>query len=76
MMVRETRVLSMFKNVIAPVQAWLLLQGRCVGCGKELMLGNKSKRGNGTEKVVCTCGRIFIYDPKARKYRRALLDEV
>jgi predicted nucleic acid-binding Zn-ribbon protein len=65
----------MFKNVIAPIQAWLLSQGRCVGCGKELSIGKKVKR-NGTEKVTCSCGRIFIYDPKTKKYRRALLEEV
>lgn len=65
----------MFKNVIAPIQAWLLSQGRCVGCGKELSLGKKEKR-DGTEKVTCSCGRIFIYDPKNKKYRRALLEEV
>jgi len=65
----------MFKNVIAPIQAWLLSQGRCVGCGKELSSGKRVKR-NGTEKVTCSCGRIFIYDPKTKKYRRALLEEV
>ena len=57
----------MFKNVIAPIQAWLLSQGRCVGCGKEL---------SGKEKVTCSCGRIFVYDKKMEKYRRALLEEV
>lgn len=66
----------MFKNVIAPVQAWLLSQGRCVGCGREISAGKASKRDDGTEKVVCECGRIFIHDPKTRKYRRALLEEV
>lgn len=70
------RVPKVFKNVIAPVQAWLLSQGRCVGCGRELGDGKKTKRGDGTEKVVCECGRIFIHDPKTRKYRRALLEEV
>ncbi|MBI2007559.1 MAG: hypothetical protein HYS83_02580 [Candidatus Blackburnbacteria bacterium] len=66
----------MFKNVISPVQAWLLSQGRCVGCGRDLSGGKKSKGKNGTEKVVCECGRIFIHDLKSGKYRRALLEEV
>ncbi len=67
----------MFKNVIAPVQAWLLSQGRCVGCGRELSEGKITKRRDGTEKVVCAkCGRIFIHDTKNNKYRRALLEEV
>jgi predicted nucleic acid-binding Zn-ribbon protein len=66
----------MFKNVVAPIQAWLLSQGRCVGCGKELKIGKREDRRDGTEKVTCSCGRIFIYDPKPKKYRRALLEEV
>ena len=57
----------MFKNVISPIQAWLLSQGRCVGCGRELANG---------KKVTCQCGRIFIHDSKSNKYRRALLNEV
>jgi len=28
------------------------------------------------EKVTCSCGRIFIHDPKEKKYRRALIEEV
>jgi DNA-directed RNA polymerase subunit RPC12/RpoP len=66
----------MFKNVIAPIQAWLLSQGRCVGCGKELSLGKKESKKDGTEKVSCNCGRIFVHDSRANKYRRALLEEV
>jgi hypothetical protein len=66
----------MFKNVISPIQAWLLSQKRCVGCGKELTLGKKESRRDGTEKITCSCGRIFIHDPKTKKYRRALLEEV
>jgi len=66
----------MLKNVIAPIQAWLLFQGRCVGDGKPLTAGKREKRRDATEKVTCSCGRIFIYDPKTKKYRRALLEEV
>ncbi len=67
----------MFKSVIAPVQAWLLSQGRCVGCGKDLGSGKreKAKKAKG-EKVTCGCGRIFIYDLEEKKYRRALFEEV
>jgi len=66
----------MFKNVIAPIQAWLLSQGRCVGCGRPLTEGKKAKRKDGTYKITCECGRIFINDPKKNTYRRALLEEV
>ncbi|PIP57167.1 hypothetical protein COT08_01215 [Candidatus Woesebacteria bacterium CG07_land_8_20_14_0_80_44_9] len=66
----------MFKDVIAPIQAWLLSQGRCVGCGKELTNGKAKDLADGTKKISCNCGRIFIFDPKVKKYRRALLEEV
>lgn len=66
----------MFKKIIAPVQAWLLAQGKCVGCGASLQKGRREGRGNGTEKVICKCGRIFIFDKKIGKYRRALFEEV
>jgi predicted nucleic acid-binding Zn-ribbon protein len=66
----------MLKNVIAPIQAWLLSQDRCVGCGKPLKDKKRQKGAHNTEKVTCTCGRIFIYNKKTKKYRRALLEEV
>jgi predicted nucleic acid-binding Zn-ribbon protein len=72
----KPRIPKVFKNVIAPIQAWLLSQGRCVGCGRELSNGKKEARRDGTQKVTCACGRIFIYDPQTKKYRRALLEEV
>jgi hypothetical protein len=66
----------MFKSVISPIQAWLLSQARCVGCGRELSEGKMSDYKMGSKKVVCQCGRIFINDPSTKKYRRALLEEV
>ena len=66
----------MFKNIIAPVQAWLLSRGKCVGCGTALSAGRKEKLKDGREKIICQCGRIFIHDQKANKYRRALFEEV
>jgi len=66
----------MIKNLIAPVQAWLMSQGRCVGCGTPLSNGTEKKvRGNIV--VTCNkCGRIFIRNPKTNSYRRALFDEI
>ena len=64
----------MIKNVIAPMQAWLLSQGRCVGCSMPIEKGKKEKHNKGT-KITCKCGRIYIKDEK-NKYRRALLTEV
>lgn len=68
----------MFKNIIAPVQAWLLSRGTCVGCGTPLTEGDRvaSKKVKDNEQVTCKCGRIFIYNPKTNTYRRALLSEV
>lgn len=63
----------MFKNVIAPVQAWLLSQGKCVGCGTPLSEG-KSKKTKFGNQISCKCGRIYI--EANGKYRRALLEEV
>lgn len=64
----------MIKNVIAPIQAWLLAQGRCVGCSQPLSEAKHEKHKNGAEKVTCKCKRIYIYEDK--KYRRALIEEV
>lgn len=66
----------MFKNIIAPVQAWLLSRGQCVGCGTLLDKGKKETKNDGTEKISCKCGRIYIHDPKTNHYRRALFEEV
>lgn len=66
----------MFKNIIAPVQAWLLSRGQCVGCGAPLVKGKKGKGDGETEKITCKCGRIYIFDLKSKKYRRALFEEV
>ncbi len=66
----------MFKKIIAPIQAWLLSQGRCVGCGAPLSEGKREEHEGDREKVTCECGRIFIYDPKKDSYRRALFEEV
>ncbi|MEK7565769.1 MAG: hypothetical protein AAB506_01860 [Patescibacteria group bacterium] len=65
----------MFKNIISPVQAWLLSQGKCVGCGMTLTGGAVSKYEAGFRKVTCKCRRIYIQEEKTGKYRRARLEE-
>ncbi|MCL4390349.1 MAG: hypothetical protein M1484_05160 [Patescibacteria group bacterium] len=60
----------MFKNLIAPVQAWLLSQGKCVGCG--MVLAKAKRDGN---RVVCKCKRVYV-DEGNGKFRRAKLEEV
>lgn len=66
----------MFKNIISPVQAWLLSRGQCVGCGAVIAKGERTKRKDGTERLICKCGRVYIFDPNTKKYRRALFEEV
>lgn len=66
----------MLKSVIAPIQAWLLSRGQCVGCGTAMTKGKKEKRNAESDKITCKCGRIFIYEHKTQKYRRALFSEV
>jgi len=66
----------MFKNIIAPVQAWLLSKGQCVGCGTPLSKGKEEPGKDGNKKITCKCGRIFILDSGTKRYRRALFEEV
>lgn len=66
----------MFKNVIAPIQSWLLSMGQCVGCGTPLSKGTKVDLDKTSAKITCKCGRIFIYDKNKKTYRRALFSEI
>lgn len=66
----------MLKNIVAPIQAWLLYSGKCVGCGKPLDKYKKIALKGKTEKVICKCGRVYIFDKETKKYRRALIKEV
>ena len=62
----------MLKNIISPVQAWLISQGRCGGCGRDLPKIQKK----GMVRVDCVCRRVYMYDSEANTYRRANLDEI
>ena len=65
----------MIKRIIAPVQAWVILQGKCAGCGRNLAVGKKYERSDNTQKVVCKCGRIYIFEKRTGKFRRASFAE-
>ncbi len=65
----------MLKNIIAPVQAWLLSQKRCVGCGMPLAKGVKDKKGK-FATFTCKCKRVYVYDETKKTYRRALINEI
>jgi hypothetical protein len=62
----------MFKQLIAPVQKWLLKHKQCVGCGRSL---NQAKQENKKGKLLttCVCGRIYVQE--GGQFRRALFEE-
>lgn len=66
----------MIRNIVAPVQAWMLSQGKCVGCGTPLVKGNVKKFKVKDKIVTCKCGRIFVFETQKKRYRRALLKEI
>jgi len=65
----------MIKKILAPVQAWILLQGKCAGCGRNLSQARKIERLGNSQKVICTCGRIYIFDKRRGRYHRATFEE-
>lgn len=70
-------IINKFKAAIQPLQMWLLKNGRCVGCGKEL---NKSasikKKSEHEDFLICECKRIYVFDKRKKNFRRALLKEI
>lgn len=66
----------MLKNVIAPIQAWLLSQHKCVGCGNNLDLAKDKKSKKIGQIVTCSCRRVYVYNPQNKTYRRALISEI
>ena len=65
------------KKLILPIQLQFLKRGLCVGCTMPLSESeNRSDRGDKTEKVICKCGRIYIYNISDKSYRRAKFNEI
>lgn len=60
----------MFRNIVLPMQAWLLVQKQCTSCGRSLEKSKKRRPKNGIVKVFCRCGQAFIYDKQTKKYQR------
>lgn len=67
---------ELIKKVIGPLQIQFLKRGMCVACGMPLSKAEHSDRGDGTEKVICKCRRIYICDRANDSYRRAGFEEV
>lgn len=67
----------MIKKLISPLQKVLITRKYCPGCTRQLDdLKNRQIRNNGTERITCVCGRIYIYDKELEQYRRAMFDEI
>lgn len=64
----------MIKNIITPIQTWLLIQKRCVGCGTQL-INAKNKKHKLKTIVTCKCRRIYILERNST-YRRARFNEL
>ncbi len=67
----------MLKKLISPLQKVLITKKYCPACTRNLDdCRDRQVRNNGTERITCKCGRIFIYDKEMDQYRRALEEEV
>jgi len=59
----------LWQQIVAPLQQWLLEQGRCVGCGT-LLSSRKSETKSGGEVIACSCGESYLYLPKTHLFKR------
>ncbi len=66
----------MLKTLLAPVQAWLLSRGQCVGCGVPLAQGEIKNYDSKTDQITCKCKRVYLLDKASQKYRRARVSEI
>lgn len=67
---------KLLKKLISPMQVVLLQKGLCPACTRRLdELKERDPRPNGTIRVECECGRIYIYEPVTEVYRRAFIEE-
>lgn len=67
----------MLKKLIAPLQKILLQKHMCPGCTSKLASTKfREPIDQKSEKVICGCGRVYIYDKELDTYRRALQNEI
>lgn len=65
----------MIKNIIAPLQMWLLAQGRCAGCGMPLDKGVTRKKSSYI-LTTCKCKRVYIQKDATSSYQRAKISQI
>lgn len=56
------------------LQDWLISEGKCPSCGRDLREGKKD-RVDGLELISCKCNKMFIREPERNSFRRAYLEE-
>jgi len=62
---------TILKQIIGPIQQWLLEEGKCVSCGGSLAPHFKRSHVEaGAEVISCPCGQVYLYLPKAKLYKR------
>ncbi|HUW24864.1 MAG TPA: hypothetical protein VMW04_04620 [Patescibacteria group bacterium] len=59
----------LWQQIVAPLQQWLLEQGRCVACGT-LLSHRRKEAVRGNEVIACSCGESYLYLPKANLFKR------
>lgn len=59
------------------VQSELIKRGHCVGCSRSLADSERRPYDADLQRevVLCTCGRVFVYDKQLNNYRRATHEE-
>lgn len=60
------------REVITPIQKWLLKEGKCSSCGEDLNSREKSK-SHDHYMVTCSCSHEYAYYPKEDYYEKAYL---
>ena len=63
------------KNLISPFQKALIAKRLCPACTVSLDKAMKKPYDELTEMAICSCRRMFIYDPETDSYRRATVRE-
>lgn len=59
------------RQLIRDVQEWLMMEGRCEGCGR--LLSQAEEIGKGKSRlIVCECSRTYLYNERNKVYERIM----
>lgn len=62
------------KQIIKDVQEWLMMEGRCEGCGRLLSEAKVVDNQGKEEFIVCECSREYGYNSNLKVYERFLAE--